>query len=160
VIRIGITGHRDLPPQTTASVDRAIRTQLIAEARNDALVGVTCLADGADQIFAQAVMDCGDSLEVVVPSSGYRESLPTDCWPTYDALFAKAQAVHRMPHERSDATAHMAASRQLLEMSDQLFAVWDGEAARGYGGTADVVTLARSMRIPVVILWPDDATRD
>jgi hypothetical protein len=54
----------------------------------------------------------------------------------------------------------MAASRAMLDKADRLFAVWDGEPARAYGGTADVVTEARQRGIPVTVIWPKGASRD
>ena len=41
-----------------------------------------------------------------------------------------------------------------------MFAVWDGQPARGYGGTADVVNEAHRRGLPVTIIWPDGANRD
>jgi len=41
-----------------------------------------------------------------------------------------------------------------------LFAVWDGKAARGYGGTADVIAEARTRNVPVTVIWPEGASRD
>ncbi|MDQ3886021.1 MAG: hypothetical protein M3308_03150 [Actinomycetota bacterium] len=160
MIKVGITGHRGLPPETVRSVDDAIRAQLAILPVKDPLVGVTCLADGADQIFAQAVVDHGGTLEVIVPAATYRAGLPRECWRSYDALLAQAQAVHRLPHQESNETAHMDASRRMLRIVQRLFAVWDGQPARGYGGTADVVALARAQQIPVVVVWPDGAFRD
>lgn len=54
----------------------------------------------------------------------------------------------------------MTGSEILVGLVDRLIAVWDGEAARGFGGTADVVAYAGSMGVPVDIVWPDGATRD
>jgi hypothetical protein len=48
----------------------------------------------------------------------------------------------------------------MLDHADRLFAVWDGKPARGYGGTADVVTEARNRGMPVRVIWPDGAQRD
>ncbi len=48
----------------------------------------------------------------------------------------------------------------MISMISELFAVWDGQPARGYGGTADVVTRARDRGRPVRVIWPDGATRD
>ena len=48
----------------------------------------------------------------------------------------------------------------MLAKADRLFAVWDGQPARGYGGTADVVAEARARGIPVTVIWPEGATRD
>jgi hypothetical protein len=54
----------------------------------------------------------------------------------------------------------MAASQAMLDRADQLYAVWDGKPARGYGGTADVVAEAESRGVPVTIIWPEGAQRD
>jgi hypothetical protein len=53
----------------------------------------------------------------------------------------------------------MEASNAILDRADRLFAVWDGQAARGYGGTADVVGEARKRGVPVTIIWPEGARR-
>ena len=56
--------------------------------------------------------------------------------------------------------AHMAASQAMLASADRLYAVWDGQPARGYGGTADVVAEAEKRGIPVTVIWPEGAVRD
>jgi hypothetical protein len=38
--------------------------------------------------------------------------------------------------------------------------VWDGQPARGYGGTADVVAYAKRTGVPYSVIWPEGATRD
>lgn len=67
---------------------------------------------------------------------------------------------HRLPYVESTSEAHMAASEFMLTLADQLWAVWDGKPARGFGGTADVVQAARDAALPVRIIWPDGAQRD
>ena len=54
----------------------------------------------------------------------------------------------------------MAASRLMVDQADELYAVWDGEPARAYGGTADVGAYAREHGTPVRVIWPDGAHRD
>ncbi|GAB3762805.1 hypothetical protein [Microlunatus parietis] len=75
-MRIAITGHRGLSPETSRLVDQAIRAELDQVAA-DHLVGISGLADGADQLFARAVLDAGGQLQVIVPAKRYREGLPT-----------------------------------------------------------------------------------
>jgi hypothetical protein len=53
----------------------------------------------------------------------------------------------------------MAASMLMIDTADELIAVWDGQPARGYGGTADVVAYARRRGKPVHVIWPDGAER-
>ena len=157
--RIGITGHRGLSPATSRLVDAAIRAEL--DHRDpDRLTGVSNIADGADTLFAQAVLDRGGGLEVIIPAEKYRAGLPVDHHPTYDQLLKSATKTHRLPFRESTPDAHMAASQRMLDLIDELFAVWDGLPARGYGGTADVVTEATRRGVPVTAIWPDGATRD
>ena len=80
--------------------------------------------------------------------------------PEYDRLLARAAAVRRLSFTESTSESHMAASKLMVDDADELYAVWDGKPARGYGGTADVVTYARDQRMPVRVIWPDGAQRD
>jgi hypothetical protein len=75
-------------------------------------------------------------------------------------LLAAAVRVHRMPFTKAASESHMAASKFMLDHAGQLWAVWDGKAARGYSGTADVVSCAQENGLPVVVIWPDGAHRD
>ena len=158
-MRIAITGHRGLPDSTERLVDRAIREQLAAYPGSD-LVGVSNLADGADQLFAQAVLDAGGQLDAIIPAAKYRDGLPEGAHATYDALLSRATSVHRLDRIESTEDAHMEASKAMLDRADRLFAVWDGKPARGYGGTADVVAEAQDRGIPVTVIWPEGASRD
>jgi hypothetical protein len=159
-MRIAITGHRGLPDATGHLVDKAIRGHLTRCAASDRLTGISALADGADQIFARAVLDAGGQLEVIVPAARYRDGLPESAHDAYDALLSAASAVDKLGYVDSTENAHMAASRAMLDRADHLFAVWDGKPARGYGGTADVVAEARQRAIPVTVIWPEGASRD
>jgi hypothetical protein len=148
-----------MPADTERLVDAALRAT-VRERAGDELVGLSCIADGADTLFAQAVLDAAGKLIVVVPATQYRDGLPAEHHPTYDALLAQAVDVIRLDHTESDPHAHMNASLCMLEQVDELVAVWDGQPARGYGGTADVVHAAQERGIPVIVVWPEGATRD
>jgi hypothetical protein len=156
--RIAISGHRGLPGPTADLVDDAIRAALAEHAPD--VTGLSCLADGADQIFARAVTDLGGNLEVTIPASEYRARLPAAAHPGYDRLLTLATAIHRMPFTESTSQAHMEASKAMIDQADELYAVWDGQPARAYGGTADVVAYAREHRTPVRMIWPHGAERD
>ncbi|WP_040812473.1 hypothetical protein [Nocardia concava] len=158
---VAITGHRGLPAGTLALVDRALRLEVALRIRPGAsdLVGVSCLADGPDSLFAQAVLDAGGRLIAVVPARSYRASLPTSHHPIYDHLVAAATRIIELDRDTSDPEAHQAGSLRMLDESDELLAVWDGLPARGYGGTADVVVTARERGLPVTVIWPEGAER-
>lgn len=156
--RIAISGHRGLSAATTALVDQAIRTAL-ADHRGTS-TGLSNLADGADQIFARAVLDTGGTLEAFIPARRYRAGLPQEAHRGYDDLLARASAVHDLPFIESTSESHMAASKLMIDSADELFAVWDGQPARAYGGTADVVAYARERGTPVRVIWPEGAQRN
>jgi hypothetical protein len=156
--RIGITGHRQFDEPTSRLIREALR-RIVAGYQPHDLVGVTCLAEGADTLFAEAVADRGGRLEVVVPALRYRDALPRSHRRAYDELLARAGSVHRLPLVESDDTAYLAGSRRMLTIINQLVAVWDGLPARGVGGTAEVVADARELGLPVDVVWPAGARR-
>ena len=156
--RIAISGHRGLNARTTELIDQAISERLSEQP--DGITGLSCLADGADQIFARTVVDLGGTLEVIIPAEEYRSGLPADARAEYDDLLAHAAAVYQLPFTESTSESHIAASKLMIDKADELYAVWDGKPARGYGGTADVVAYAREHGTPVEVIWPAGATRE
>jgi hypothetical protein len=160
VPRIGITGHSNLTPATVPLVAEHLRAAFDTH-QPGGLVGLTCLARGADQVFARVVLDLGGSVEIVLPATDYWErKVKPDNAAEFDDLISKAAVVHTMPFAKSNNDAYMAASEYILSAVDSLIAVWDGQPSADYGGTADVVESARKRGIPVTVVWPDGATRE
>jgi hypothetical protein len=155
---IGISGHRVLPPHTERLVEEALHDEVARHADGE-LVGVSALAEGADTLFANAVLDAGGSLVAVVPARGYRASLSEAHRPVFDALLARAVRVIALDHEDCTDDAYMEGGLRVLDESDLLVAVWDGEPARGLGGTAQVVDAAEERDLPVTVIWPTGAVR-
>ncbi|WP_410609959.1 hypothetical protein [Amycolatopsis sp. lyj-109] len=157
MVRIGITGHSNLTDATAALVAGELR-EILEEQRDD-LVGVTCLARGADQVFARVVLELGGTLEVVLPAADYRDrKVKPDNAAEFDSLIANA-SVHTMPLTESNRDAYMAASEHVLSIADKMIAVWDGGPSGGHGGTADVVDAARGRGLDVTVVWPEHAAR-
>ncbi|MGH3328714.1 MAG: hypothetical protein ACRDPT_13125 [Streptomycetales bacterium] len=157
--RIGITGHSNLTDATADLVHAALRDALTLYAGAE-LVGVTCLARGADQIFARAVLDVGGRVEVVLPAADYREEkVKPDNRAEFDELLIRAACVRYMPFLTSGREAYMAAGEEVLKSTDRLMAVWDSGPSGGLGGTADVVEHVRRAGTPVDVIWPDGAER-
>lgn len=157
-MRLGITGHRGLPEKTERLVREAL-AETLSEHEPAKLTGVTCLAQGPDTWFAQAVLEHGGKIEAVVPARNYRDQLPDDHVATYDELLRKAVKVYDTGLSDSNPTADMLANENLVGLVDRLLAVWDGRPARAYGGAADVVAHAERSEVPVDRVWPDGATR-
>ncbi|MBC3991923.1 hypothetical protein H8N00_24170 [Streptomyces sp. AC563] len=160
MVTLAVTGHIDLTDATTALVREALR-HVITQHRDDELTGVSCIAAGADSLFAEAVLEAGGRLVVVIPSRDYREAKVKPAYAdTFDRLRLAAHETLVMPHETANRAAYEAANAVLLERADRLVAVWDGAPPSGKGGgTADVVVAAREMGIPVDVVWPEGARR-
>ena len=141
---------------------------LVAEALRDILqdfnerevVGISCLAQGSDQIFARVVLERGGAIEVILPAADYRDrKVKPDNLAEFNDLIRRARMVRTLPFEKSNRDAYMAASEEVLASIDSLIAVWDGNPSGGYSGTADIVAAARGRGIPVKAVWPDGASR-
>ncbi len=153
-MRLGITGHQRLKE---ASGWDWVRRQMheLVEPLPGALAGVTSLAAGADQLFAEVVMQHGGSLEVIIPFDGYEESF-TDGFgrSLYRRLLQAASRVEVLRKEGSDEEAYLAAGRRVVDLCELLVAVWDGNPAAGLGGTADIVGYALQTRTSLIHLNP------
>lgn len=156
--RTGITGHRVLHREVEEYVAGRIAGLLAGQ---DNLVGVTSLAIGADQIFTRAVLALGGSIEVILPAELYETTFEEgEERSVYRALLSQATRVDTLPFVEPSEDAFMAAGEEIVRRSERLIAVWDGRPARGWGGTADVVAYARTLNVPVTIVWPAERVRD
>jgi hypothetical protein len=156
--RVGITGHRDLPEPTCKLVSAAIATQL---GRFASIDGISCLAEGADQIFAEQVLKAGGALTAVVPSAHYTRSFESIAGnATYRRLRAQAREVIELPFDAPSEEAFWAAGQRVVGLAEVLLAVWDGTPSQGVGGTADVVAFAGERGVPTTVVWPPGSRRD
>ncbi|GAA1359410.1 hypothetical protein [Catellatospora chokoriensis] len=157
--RIGVTGHLNLTADTAELVAAALR-ELLAAYCPEELVGVSCLAPGADTVFAEAVVAHGGRLEVVLPAADYRATKVTaEHAAAFDRMAWHAASVRVMAHARAGRAAYEDANAAMLADCDLLVAVWDGRPAADQGGTAAVVARARTLGMPVVVVWPEGSRR-
>lgn len=158
-MRIGMTGHMNLTADTVPLVYGEIVRQITATGDAAEVTGVSCIARGADSVFAKAVLDIGGRLEVVLPSRNYRErKVKPDHAPLFDELLQRAERVRVMDFDDAGVDAYEAANEVVVGSCDRLFAVWDGEAGER-SGTGSVVALARERDVPVTIVWPEGSAR-
>jgi hypothetical protein len=154
--RIGVTGHQNLPYDAVDFVTQGIRGLL---ERHDRIDGYSSLAAGADQLFATEVLTAGGRLHVVVPSADYDTTLAGEDLVLYHQLLGSASETTRLHFAAPGEDAYEAAGRWIATESELLIAVWDGQPARGRGGTADTVAYAGTLDREVVVIWPDGVTR-
>jgi SMODS and SLOG-associating 2TM effector domain 1 len=161
-LRVGVTGHRFIDQHDDAlmtavgaaldRIERHCRKGTAATPVN--LTVVSALAEGADRIVARAAIGRGAILEVVLP-------LPLDDYLTdfesdksrsefCSLLVDHASAITELPPADGRDAAYERAGRAIVDRSDVLLALWDGRAARGRGGTAEIVSYARRHGVPIL----------
>ncbi|GAA4994389.1 hypothetical protein [Kitasatospora paranensis] len=155
---IAVTGHLNLTEPTVPLVRAELR-RLLAGHGPGPLTGLSCLAPGADTLFAEEVLAAGGRLVAVLPSTRYRQSFAAGPRADLDRLLAAAAEVLVLPRPAPDDAAYQAANAELLRRADLVVAVWDGRPGNGRGGTADMVAAAGRAGVPVQVVWPAGAAR-
>lgn len=154
---IGVTGHQFIPRKAQNTIREGIRNHL---SRIRGLRGVCSLATGADQMFAEEIVRLGGMCFAVLPCRGYESTFTTAAdLRNYRSLLAGATSVETLDFDGPSERAFLAAGHRIVDLSDQLVAVWDGEPARGLGGTADIVGYAKNVGRPVTVIWPKGLKR-
>jgi hypothetical protein len=171
-LTVGITGHR--PPRLfdahvgpledtlqTLLQRLAATTQQLHRRHADLLSPeppclrlVSALAEGADCLTAGVALKAGWRVDACLPfaAAEYDEDF-TDgaARARYHALLAQASSVFALPGRRDAVSAaYETVGRLVMDQSDLLLALWDGDPARGRGGTAQVVAEAVARHIPVI----------
>lgn len=154
---LGITGHQSIPDTAIEHIRRGI-AQAIDEAGRP-FRGVSCLAVGADQLFARAILDAGGELVAIVPSRGYENTFDADGLDAYRALLNAAKECVNLDYDTPTQAAFMAGGQEVLNRCDHLIAVWDGQPSRGLGGTADIVAEAHRRGLEATVVWPTGVSR-
>lgn len=155
--RVGVTGHQHIPPHALEPIADGIRSLLVQ--LDQPVEGYSSLAEGADQLFARIVLEHGGTVHAIIPAENYDTAFDEPGRAVYVSLLDAATSIERLPFKEPGEAAYDAAGHRVVDHSDVLVAVWDGEPARGRGGTADAVRFARERGVPVHIVWPDGVTR-
>ncbi len=157
-LRIGVTGHRQLPdpgallPAVRAAIQGLIE-RFLGPGAEPALLVVSALAEGADRLVATEVLAGPDaSLEATLPlpPGEYLGDFTGDASKAeFNELLGRAASVWLARPGASRDEAYERAGRHVVDRADVLIALWDGEPPRGRGGTATIVAYAREQGVPV-----------
>lgn len=175
-LRAGVTGHRanKLGPATAERLRPQVRTALarlkdlldrLHRERADGydrappvLRVVSPLAEGADRLVAQEGLALAAELlaPLPFPRLSYRNDFADAASRAeFDELAARATTLieldGRYDSEETRKVAYAAVGAFVIEQSDVVIALWDGEPSGGYGGTAEIVESAR--RRGRLVLW-------
>lgn len=155
---LGVTGHQTIPPAARDYVLHAVRAMI--RGLRSPLTAVTSLAGGADQLVAAELLRSGGRLHVILPSRNYEGAFATEAdLASFRSLLEAADAVTELDYAEPSEEAFLAAGKSVVDNCEVLIAIWDGEPARGLGGTADVVGYARERGTTVSVVWPDGTGR-
>ena len=119
----------------------------------------TALATGADQIAAICGRSTGYFVRALLPfePNEYRKDFAIgEELDGFEQALAAADEIVALPGSRSEPqNAYVLVGESLVESADILIAIWDGEQARGPGGTAEVVEMALRTSVPVIHIEVD-----
>jgi len=166
-LRVGVSGHRDI----TASFpdlehvlgyacQRIIRARdAIATASTPTgLSMVSSLAEGADRLvvaaMAKAYSQHPDAcqLEAILPleqASYDADFLSAGSKREFGELLASAAVKEVVAPTASRDDAYQSAGEAVVDRSDVMVFIWDGQPARGRGGTADIFAYAQQRKKPI-----------
>ena len=182
-LAIGVTGHRYVIAGHSALDHAGMRLAHVFEQMEAAAERVRArhtryfepqpsiyrlispLAEGTDQIAAEIGVRRKWRLETILPFAreeylrDFCESADRD---RFNALFHASHKVLELPGERAGAVdAYTAVGRAVVAQSDIIVTLWNGKAAGGRGGTAEIIEHALRNGLPVVHipLEPDEPIR-
>lgn len=151
---VGFSGHRQVAD--AAAIGRVIRAELEALRRDasEEWIALSSVAQGGDQIFVEQARAIGLSWHAVLPlppAEFAKDFAPAE-WAAVEALVGRAEHVRVIAENGTREDAYLDCGMETVNGADVLVVVWNGEPARGKGGTADVVAYARSLGKPVVVI--------
>jgi hypothetical protein len=151
---IGVTGHRDLHPDDLVQLRGAVTrfVQLIkADFPDSELQFAIGMAEGADLLVAQAVLELGIRVNAILPMplADYAADFDGENFAALQALLkhpgvecdelAAIPAHAASPAAESRASMYVNLSETLTRRTTLLLALWDGRASPLPGGTADTI---------------------
>jgi hypothetical protein len=158
---IGVIGHRSFVDSEAVlkGIDLALET--IRGAFPGPYLLHTSLAEGADRMVARrALLSLHASLVVPLPLAlaDYMCDFSRLSQDELGLFLQQAEEILELPPQSSRTAAYEAAGRYILGHIQVLVTVWDGQPARGPGGTGQMVAEAREMGLPLA--WVPAGDRD
>lgn len=180
VLRIGVVGHRPnrlgaaevpLLAARLREIIHAVRDEVLAHLgdnpelyadRAPVVRALSPLAEGTDRLFAEQALAEGCELTVVMPFHQAEfendfappHALEPDSITAFRRLLARAETVFELDGSRADESrAYQIAGDVVLNQSDVLIVVWDGERRNLRGGTEETFDDAVERGVPLV--WID-----
>ena len=156
-VTVGITGHRSgISDEVYTKLFRYIKDMIEKESISIKTI-ISPLADGADRVVAKHILE-EHNAKLIVPlpfkEYEYQKDFSKDSKKEFEKLIAKADRVYTISDidKISKDEAYLKAGEYVVNNCDILIAIWDGEDARGVGGTADIVEYAKKCKKPTLYI--------
>lgn len=158
-IVISIIGHRDLLPEHYDTVKNHIAAilQNIKELYPNSLIKfMSPLAEGSDQIGAQVALETGGKLIVPLPmeEKNYLENFDKNSKQIFDNLLLQADEcfILRCDECLSKEDYYLNAGKYLIQNSNILLVIWDGQYSDKIGGTGYIMENIDELKSPSLSL--------
>jgi len=152
VLAIGFTGHRKVSNE--AKIRRAIRDFLLGqkESHRGLVYGISSAAAGGDQLFAESCLELNIPVRILLPrpAEQFRSDFDDICWQRTVRIMENAVSVEVTGRQQGRTEQYYDCGIQTVVESQLLVALWDGQLARGAGGTQQMVSYARRTGHPVI----------
>jgi len=154
---VGFTGHRQLADPVGASEGIRVALESLRREVPGEWIALSSIAGGGDQLFVKQARAAGLAWNAILPMprAEFASDFTPAEWTTVEETLAAADQIHVISENEDRQDGYLDCGIETVNGADVLLAVWDGEPARGKGGTADVVEYARQVGKPVLIIDAD-----
>ena len=161
-LTVGVTGHRRLEDSERIARDLNEVFRMIQLAYHPKQVTLLSpLAEGADRLVVKQWLHHPTVRLVALlplPIDDYMEDFSgLDSQREFRDLLQQAEEIITLPPNAERNLAYLNVGRYIVDHCDVLLAIWDGKAARGVGGTGDIVQLARERGTPLAWVWANNS---
>ncbi|HEY2139347.1 MAG TPA: hypothetical protein VGH00_04645 [Chthoniobacterales bacterium] len=151
---IGFTGHRRVENEEKAA---QILGDVIATLQRDLgsdLIGRSSVASGGDTLFAEACVAAKLKWVALLPfpESEFRKDFNDGDWKRARALLDQAERIEVLSDTAERPQGYLRCGLATVDGADLMIALWNGQASRGPGGTAEIVEHARLVQKPLVMI--------
>lgn len=150
-VNIGVSGHQRRPGIDWDWVAATLRKEIIRAGQ--IAEAFSSLAVGSDQVFADITIGLEIAHVAILPLEGYERYFDGKDLANYRRLLSRSRRV-QLKWSGDPQRAFFEAGKYVVQHSNILFAVWDGEPSDGLGGTADIVEYAEKSPCKIIQIDP------
>jgi hypothetical protein len=151
---VGFTGHRQVADPAAAAAAIRDALEFLRREIPGEWIALSSIADGGDRLFVQEAQAIGLSWHAILPlpRAEFARDFPPGEWRAVEEQLATAGHLRVISENGDREDAYLDCGIETVNGADVLLALWDGDQARGKGGTAEVVQYAKSIGKPVLII--------